>query len=80
MDSSLQAHATQAIYRWLHEKYGYSKKECQAYIKGYEDATAYMDRQIKLCSGEEYFRIIADNNTISDIIEGRGLKPLSPTE
>ena len=80
MDSSLQAHATRAICRWLHEKYGYSKKECQAYIKGYEDATAYMDKQIKLCSGEEYFRIIADNNTISDITEGRGLKPLSPTE
>lgn len=47
MDSSLQAHVTQAICRWLHEKYGYSKKECQAYIKGYEDATAFMDRQIK---------------------------------
>lgn len=60
MDSSLQAHATQAICRWLHEKYGYSKKECQAYIKGYEDATSYMDRQIKLCSGEEYFRMVYD--------------------
>ena len=80
MDSSLQAHATQAICRCLHEKYGYSKKECQAYIKGYEDATAFMDRQIKLCSGEEYFRIAMDNDTISDIVEGRGLKPLSPTE
>lgn len=80
MDSSLQAHATQAICRWLHEKYGYSKKECQAYIKGYEDATAYMDRQIKLCSGEEYFRITTDNDVVSDIVEGRGLKPLSPTE
>lgn len=74
MDSSLQAHATQAICRWLHEKYGYSKKECQAYIKGYEDATAFMDRQ------EKYFRIVIDNNTISDIVDGRGLKPLSPTK
>ena len=80
MDSSLQAHATQAICRWLHEKYGYSKKECQAYIKGYEDATSYMDRQIKLCSSEEYFRMTMDNDTISDIVEGRGLKPLSPTK
>ena len=74
MDSNLQAHATQAICRWLHERYGYSKKECQAYIKGYEDATAFMDRQ------EEYFRIVIDNNTISDIVDGRGLKPLSPTK
>ncbi len=80
MDSSLQAYTTQAICRWLHEKYGYSKKECQAYIKGYEDAIAFMDKQIKLCSGEEYFRIIADDNTISDITEGRGLKSLSPTK
>lgn len=80
MDSSMQAHAIQAICRWLHEKYGYSKKECQAYIKGYEDATAYMNRQIKLYSGEEYFRIAIDNDTISDIVDGRGLKPLSPTK
>lgn len=47
MDSSLQAHATQAICRWLHEKYGYSKKEYQAYIKGYEDAASYMDNVYK---------------------------------
>jgi hypothetical protein len=51
-----------------------------AYIRGYEDATAFMDKQIKLCSGEEYFRIAMDNDTVSDIVEGRGLKPLSPTK
>ena len=55
MDSSLQAHATQAICRWLHEKYGYSKKECQAYIKGYEDATAYMDKQINSVVAKNIF-------------------------
>jgi hypothetical protein len=80
MDSNLQAHATQAICRWLHEKYGYSKKECMAYIRGYEDATAFMDKQINLCSSEEYFRMTMNNDTVLDIVEGRGLKPLSPTK
>jgi hypothetical protein len=80
MDSSIQAHATQAICRWLHEKYGYSKKECMAYIRGYEDATAFMDKQINLCSSEEYFRMTMNNDTVLDIVEGRGLKPLSPTK
>ena len=62
MDSSLQAHATQAICRWLHEKYGYSKKECQAYIKGYEDCAKFMHNQQTLSfdtgdEPKEYYRI-----------------------
>ncbi len=80
MDSNLQAHVTQMMCRWLYEKYGYSEKECQAYLKGYEDATTFMDKQIKLCSGEEYFSIVIENDTMSDIVEGRGLKPLPPTK
>lgn len=56
------------------------RKECQAYIKGYEDATTFMDKQIKLSSDEEYFSIVIENDTISDIVEGRGLKPLPPTK
>lgn len=80
MDSNLQVYVTQVMCRWLHEKYGYSKKECQAYIKGYEDATTFMDKQIKPCSVEEYFSIVIENDTMQDIVEGRGLKPLLPTK
>lgn len=64
MDSNLEVHAIQATCLWLHRKYGYSEKECQAYIKGYEDCREYIkkfDNIRKL--NTEYFRTFTSDDS-----------------
>ena len=62
MDSNLEAKIIQLVCKHLHEQYGYTKKECQAYIKGYEDCQAFMAKQMTLSdqanAEKEYYQMI----------------------
>lgn len=43
MDSNVEAHTIHMACQMLHAKYGYSKKECMAYIKGVKDYQSFMN-------------------------------------
>ena len=49
------------IYKDLHQKYGYSDKECQAYMKGYQDCVTFMHKnnfEMKIDdNNKEYYQI-----------------------
>lgn len=77
MDSNLDAYATQATCLWLHRKYGYSEKECQAYIKGYEDCRECIKEfdNIRMLNTEYLCTFIPDETTEKEHNNGSDQKP-----
>lgn len=73
------------LYKELCIKYGYSEKESEAYIKGYQDCEDFLLKRNGLtltCCSEpkEYYRLSVSDDVINNIIKGKGLKPLSNKE
>lgn len=70
MNDNLMAQITKKLCDDLHKKYGYSKKECMAYIKGYQDCAVFVDQSSyldKQLDGEkEYYRIIIPDDDVCE--------------
>jgi len=70
MDSSIEAHAIQAVCQWLRQTYKYSEKECMAYINGYKACEAFYEKYRDLvmtlrdipADEKEYYQITIDDD------------------
>lgn len=79
MTNRFLSHVRELACEQLRKKYGYSKAECDAYLKGYQDcASAKKSFTLKTDEVKEYYQITLDDDIIKDIVTGRGLKPLNP--
>lgn len=73
MDNKFQFYLMKTLVSYLKEKYGYSEKECQIYMKGYNDCLkAHADTIClnNLSANKEYYQLIIEdsNNDNSNVM------------